>query len=250
MSDSKFFISKTAVHNLKLAAARKGSEVSSSHLSEAVAAALGFRTNAALRASLKGKSTVEVLKPSNARLTERLLQFGYSNENSFPMVPELTRSYTPFKQFPLRKRRGPRWWAWRSLMIAAVNSGLEQRLFGMSPAEDWWAVGKPACEQGLPHMYHFSIDEDLRAVASVNAISSDELSISVLVNPKKPAEMPQWHFDLSSADATAHGWIERRLGAWIQDGGEAFHCKRALLPRLAALKTEPLGYADQGSFIL
>jgi len=48
----------------------------------------------------------------------------------------------------------------------------------------------------------------------------------------------------------AHGWVERRLGAWIQDGGEAFHCKRALKPELVGLSIEPAGYADQGSFIL
>jgi len=50
--------------------------------------------------------------------------------------------------------------------------------------------------------------------------------------------------------AFAHGWLERRLGAWIQDGGEDFSCKRAVQARVAAVAIEPRGYADQGSFIL
>jgi hypothetical protein len=59
---------------------------------------------------------------------------------------------------------------------------------------------------------------------------------------------PAYYSHLEDGDAAAHCWVERRLGAWIQDGGEDFHCKRALQPRLLAINIEPLGYSDQGPF--
>ena len=52
MSDSTFFVSAAAVRNLKQSAQHRARSVSSSHLSEALAAALGFKTHAALRAAL------------------------------------------------------------------------------------------------------------------------------------------------------------------------------------------------------
>lgn len=55
---------------------------------------------------------------------------------------------------------------------------------------------------------------------------------------------------LSDGDAVAHCWVERRLGAWTQDGGNAFSCKRSAQSHLAGLVIEPRGYSDQGSFIL
>lgn len=60
MSSSTFFVSQAAARNLKQLAARKMGGVLSSHMSEAIAAALGFNTHAALRAALAGSSTLEV----------------------------------------------------------------------------------------------------------------------------------------------------------------------------------------------
>lgn len=55
---------------------------------------------------------------------------------------------------------------------------------------------------------------------------------------------------LRDGDAVAHGWLERRLGVWIQGGGESFSCRRAMQPRIAELAIEPAGYSDQGSFFM
>ncbi|GAA18639.1 hypothetical protein NCGM1179_3482 [Pseudomonas aeruginosa NCMG1179] len=40
------------------------------------------------------------------------------------------------------------------------------------------------------------------------------------------------------------------MGAWIQDGGENFRCKRVMQSWLADLTIEPNGYSDQGSFFM
>ncbi|MFT3964038.1 hypothetical protein [Propionivibrio sp.] len=65
MSDSTFYVSHAAIRNLKALAAHRVPHVSSSHLSEAIAAALGFNTYAALRSEFAQHSTVEVSKPDN-----------------------------------------------------------------------------------------------------------------------------------------------------------------------------------------
>lgn len=251
MSDSTFFVSAAAVRHLKHGAEHRISGVSSSHLSEGVAAALGFKTHAALRAALQGRATIEVSKPSNARLVQRLRQLGHAAApDDLRLLPEFDVSYSPYRRFPLKKQRGVRWRAWRNLLVAAINAGLEQRLFGLSPGENWWPGGAPVSHDCEVSIYHFVVDGNLPAVASVDAISGDELSIHVILNPRSAEVVPNMFHDLSDGDAVAHCWVERRLGAWIQDGGEGFSCKRRLQPRLAGLAIEPRGYSDQGSFIL
>lgn len=250
MTVSKFFVSEAALRTLKQRAQRGVKGVSSSHLSEAVAAALGFKTHAALRAALADHATAEAQKPSNARLVHRLRQFGYTAPDDLRLLPEFKHSYSPFKTFPLRTQRSARWRVWRNLMVAAINAGLEQRLFGLSEGENWWPGGAEDSHHCARTTYRFMVDEDLPAIASVDAISGGELSINVVLNPSKADIQPEWYCDLTSGDAVASGWVERRLGAWLQDGGEDVHCKRALQSRLADVKIEPTGYSDQGSFFM
>lgn len=250
MSTSTFFISEAALRHLKQGAQSKLAGVSSSHLSEGIAAALGFKTYAALRAVLAGHATAEAEKPSNPRLVQRLRQLGHTVPDDLTLLPELRHSYAPFKRVPLKTKRGVRWWAWRNLMVAAINAGLEQRLFGLSPGENWWPGASPDSEKCARGNYRFVFDTDMPAIASVNAISGDELSISVILKPKDANKEPTWYCDLTSGDAAAQGWLERRLGAWIQDASDRFSCKRVLQPLLVDLAIEPTGYSDQGSFIM
>lgn len=251
MNTSTFFISEAAVRNLKKSADQRIRGVSSSHLSEGVAAALGFKTHAALRAALAGRATIEVPKPRNASLVQRLRQLGYvAVPDELRLLPEFEHSYSPFRSFPLRKRRGVRWQAWRNLLVTAINAGLEQRLFGLSPGENWWPGGAPESHESERGIYRFMVDGAIPAVASVNAISGDELSIYVVLNPRSTEVEPDRFNDLSNGDAFAHCWLERRLGVWIQDGGEEFSCRRALLSKIAGMSIEPDGYSAQGSFFL
>lgn len=62
--------------------------ISSSHLTEALASAAGFRTNAALRASLwepgKDPVTCPALEFHDRKFLERLRQFGYEDAGDWP----------------------------------------------------------------------------------------------------------------------------------------------------------------------
>ena len=99
MSAPKFFISKSAVRTFKQSAQRHLDNVSSSHLSESIAAAFDFRTHAALLSSLEGRTTTEAQKPSNTRLVQRLHQLGYTSvPDDLRLLPELDHSYTPFQR--------------------------------------------------------------------------------------------------------------------------------------------------------
>lgn len=251
MSAPTFFVSEAAVRNFKHMAQRRLAGVSSSHMSEAIAAGLGFKTHAALRAALAGRPTVEVQKPSNPEIARRLRQLGYSAiPDDLHLVPALDQSYSPFKKFPLRKKRGVRWTGWRNLMVSAINAGLEQRLFGLSPDEDWWPGAAPEHNGGETGHYRFTFDGDMEAIASLAAIGSAELSIHVLLEPRR-ADIEADHCGgIADGSAFAHGWLERRLGAWLMDGGEDFECKRAMQARIAQTQIVPLGYADLGSFLM
>ena len=75
------FVSPASVRHLKSIATQKvvalNLNISSSHLSEGIAAALGFKTHAALRALLTNHPTAPAEKPLNSRLIQRLQQLGY-----------------------------------------------------------------------------------------------------------------------------------------------------------------------------
>lgn len=250
MPNSTFFVSSAAVRNLKHRAERRITGVSSSHLSEALAYSLGFKTHAALRAALATQPTAEASKPSNSRLAQRLRELGYNAPDDLHLIPEFEHSYSPFRNFPLKEKRSTRWMAWRNLIVAAVNAALEKRLFGLSPEDNWWPGGHSESHMCNRYIYSFTIADDVSAIASVDAISGDELSINVILNPRNNDVEPDRAGGLSDGDAFAHAWIERSLGAWVQDGGEDFACKRAVQPWLAQLELKPAGYSDQGSFFM
>ncbi|WP_410210670.1 hypothetical protein [Aquirhabdus sp.] len=245
MSKSTIFISKVAFRNLKKSAKSHLSDVSSSHLSEGIAAALGFKTYAALRAKFAGNATAEVNKPDNTQLIECLVRFGYSIPDDLIILPAFDESYSPFRNYPLRKFRGVRWKAWRNLMVSAINAGLEQRLFGLSPEENWWPRGESAHYQ-----YQFLFDSNIPAIASVMASSGGALTFHVLLAPRNNEVNASECYGTTYGMAFAHGWLERTVGAWIMDGGEGFSCKRVIQARVAQAVIEPAGFSDQGSFIL
>jgi len=60
--------------------------------------------------------------------------------------------------------------AWRNLMVAAINAGLQQRLFGLKPGENWWLT------RVTP--FRFEI-EGCSGVAYVRDIGWDELNFHV-----------------------------------------------------------------------
>lgn len=251
MSASTFFVSKPAVRTLKQSARRVLPQIPSSHMSEGIAKALGFNTNAALQSALSQQSTVEALKPNSQLLVRRLNELGHEKlPKTITPLPDFMHSYTPFRKFALRRKFGVRWHVWRNLLVAAINAGLEQKKFGLIEGQNWWEGAHPQSQLCINGKYNFVFDEQFPAVATLNAISGGELSITVLINPRKDIDPDCCFGGLDNADASAHGWLERRLGAWIQDGGTGTSCKRALQAQFAQIDVKPNGYSDLGPFIL
>jgi hypothetical protein len=131
-------------------------------------------------------------------------------------------------------------WARRNLLVAAINSGLEQGLFTLKPG--------PVEDQ----VYRFFLS-DLPVLARAKDIGWDEVSIYALVLPTKKGEEfldARCHsIHLEMGEAVAHGWLERRTRKHLQDGS-MFRCRKALLQRLAAAQVTPRGFKDHGRLFL
>lgn len=133
--------------------------------------------------------------------------------------------------------------AWRNMMVAAINSGLEQGLFGLGPDENYW--------DGEYVIYRFEID-GIRAVASVLSIGHGELQIQVGFCPAEQAEdwVPYAGAGFKVGEIVAWGYLERKLGAWLQVGTILRLKSRAgFVDRVARIKVKPRGYKDGGRFI-
>lgn len=136
------------------------------------------------------------------------------------------------------------------VVVSAINAGLQQRVFGLSPGENWWPEAPRGAAVGLQTTFPFVFDRDIPGAASVKGSRGDTLFINVVLNPRIDNGDSDHAADLPGGDVHAHCWLERRLGGWIQDGGDGFSCRRALLARVSEVSTDPHGYADFSSFIL
>src|SRR5690606_34535008 len=112
---------------LKARIARDLPTIPSSHLSEALAAALGLRTHAALKPLLANAPTAAVDMPSTERFARRARELGHGTAllqwRGMPALPD-------GRDRP-KAAIGKRASAWRNMMVAAINAGLEQRLLGL-----------------------------------------------------------------------------------------------------------------------
>lgn len=129
--------------------------------------------------------------------------------------------------------------AWRNMMVAGINAGLQQDLFTVTPGPV--SVGA----------YRFEI-AGIPAIASAVDIGFDELQIQVGFWPKPNAAAWIGSFEAGFAigEASACGWVERRNGAWLQVGSVLrLKCRSHRLDEIAALKVKPNGYVDHGKFM-
>ncbi len=131
--------------------------------------------------------------------------------------------------------------AWRNLMVAAINAGLDLNLFGLGP--------KP-----LPagRSFRFRV-EGIPAIAYVWDGGSGELSITAALWPT--ADAARWikssNAGLLAGECFAHGWLERLMGRWLQTPSlittASFQCRANRRAAVTAIAVEPKGYADAES---
>lgn len=154
-----------------------------------------------------------------------------------------TKESRPFIPVPPGARKK----AWSNMMIAAINAGLQQNLFGLKADDNRW-IGSRAT-------YHLTIGEGLPAVASVADGGFGELFINVLVNPRGEGEQSvgviAWSgFWAKVSDAFASGWLERAKGRWLQTCSKPVgYFRRDIIATLAGVSVQPEGYAPTGRFI-
>ena len=146
--------------------------------------------------------------------------------------------------------------AWRHTMMAAINAGLEQGLFGLRPGQNYWSdavdkdSGRTSGRDHGGHTFEFSV-AGVPGLAWVGDAGFDELVIHSVLWPNEEAR--KWIFCGNAHDApiggtVAVGWFERREGCYLQPSTSLFRCRSAYRPLAAALDVTPKGYLDMGRF--
>ena len=244
------FSTRDSVRGLKVFVASKLPEIPSSHLSEALASAFGFRTNAALSHALKEADSIALPLPNSSAFLARLADLGY---------PKIARGWRGFPNFlsngaePIPKYTSTRARAWRNLMVAGINEGLRQRKFGLGPNDNFWDTADTLSSRQFESIgeLDFILDHDLPATVTISDAGWGELSIHVGVNVRERSALSAYGARLDVADAIAAGWVERKLGVWLQNSGRpTLICRRALVDRIARIDVKPAGYSDVGKLMM
>jgi hypothetical protein len=222
-------------------------DVKSSHLTEALAAGLGFRTHAALQAALVGPEQDRPFRLlDSTRFVQRLVEFGYQDdpEFAFELMNPVTGviKTTPLSAYDIEYKT-QRARAYRNLMVSAVNAALELKLFTLRPGDDRFIDNN---RHG--HLFDFQI-AGMPARGSIAEAGHDEIAVHAAVNPKGD-EVRYFSSGFSAGDAFGYTWVERQTGAWMQSADSSLRCRKTLLSKLAELIVEPNGFGDRGNVIM
>ena len=237
--------------NLKKRLLDEFAEVKSSHLTEALARCMGFRTHAALKAAMAGPESDRpfyLLDPEQFLL--RLSQFGYPvDPGNLEFDFDIWHAeYGVTKTMPKTgydiAYRKPREQAWRNLMVFTVNAALEQKLFTLRPGD-----GRFDDDMRSGHLFEFTLPNGWPVRGSIASAGFDELAIHAAVNPKGD-HVRSHGAGFTAGDAFGSTWLERRDGAWLQSTPETFRCRKPLLAELAGLAVRPQGFGDRGGLIM
>ena len=247
-------LSGNTLASLKKALCKDSPHVRSSHLSEALAAALGFRTHAALLNEVRKTEEDPVIHLlDDDRFDARLQEFGYppDMEFSFELLEAEGLVFTkPLSSFNINYRT-TRKKAWRNLMVSAINEGIRQKLFSLRAYDNRWPGAEPesSSHRGAGFVFEFLLPDDKPAKGYVGDAGFGELSIHAAVNPKGDWVRTS-NGGFHAGDAFASGWLERKNGAWLQSSPDMFSCRKVLTKPLSEMHISPLGYGDRGQVIL
>ena len=261
-------LTEEAVYSVKQTLRHRFPKDKSSHLSEALAAALSFKTSMSLVETIRqtDRQDPDYVMADERQFLSRLAQLSDRKFTSadrslnfdnlrypepVPIVRTRSKGWERVKYGKSIRRR-----AWRNMMIAAINEGIRLRAFTIRAGDNRWP-GADRDERGhlVCFVYPFSIG-GLSGIASVNDAGYDELSLHAALWPTEDAA--RWiqssNACFLAGEVFASGWLERRDGAWLQVGRELsahqFACRKHRLAEVAAITIEPNGYADRGSFKL
>lgn len=234
-------------------------EATSSHLSEALAAAVGRRTHAALLADLaKGDpADPEITLIEQECFLARAKELGFDPPQEdvewgiFPLevpgkneifIGTMPSSGWEIEYTSLRDR------AWRNMLVAAINAGIEQKLFSVRPGDNRWL----STERESTHVFSFVFGDGIPAIASLFDAKWDEIAVHVALWPTARGVelLPAWNAGFHAGEAFATGWLERKNGAWLQTNTESLKCRQKFLRTVAEIELKPKGFGDRGKVIM
>ncbi len=236
-----------SLREVKLCLTKTLPDLPSAKLSEALAASAGFNTNAALRSSLwtPGVDPAELraLSFDDVRFARRLGDFKLDLPTGWQGFDTFGRSIWVGNRYQSKKGL-----AGRNVMVAAILSGLTQRIFTLDPDGSFWPDAK--VQKGT--LFHVWMPHDIPAQAWVSDIGMGELSIHVACWPTGRF-LSSGNAGFEAGDAVVKGWLERETGKWLMNdgrGGLTINIRRNRVEQLSSLVTPTVGFADQGRFIM
>jgi hypothetical protein len=247
-------LSESALVSLKKTLRTEYPDIKSSHLTEAIAAALGRKSHAALLADLSKQQNspcYDLLIDED--FDSRLQEFGYPADPEFSFewldksVSEIISTVPPSAldiEYRTERER-----AWRNLMVCAINEGLRLKLFTLHPDNYNWAPQEDNHHQRDGRTFDFVLPNGLPARGYVGDAGFGELSIHAAVNPSGDW-VKAGNAGFLAGDAFAAGWLERQDGAWLQSATTQFNCRKPLLNSLANIEVRPRGFGDRGRVIM
>ena len=249
---SSLFFSKRPLADLKKVLRAEFPHVRSSHISESLAAALGFKTHAALLAALPSTQVdPPFIALNDDRFDERLQQFGYPPDAmfSFEQLDDCDGLFSTHDAYRMEyDYRTTREKAWRNLMVATINEGIRQKLYSLRPYDNRWPGADPSSmgHSGTGCLFDFALPCGYPVKGYVSDAGFGELNVHAAVHPKGNV-LRAFNAGFDAGEAVAAAWLERKDGLWLQYSPERFNCRRAMLDALACLNVQPAGYGDRGS---
>lgn len=239
------------LRDVKTAARAHLPHIPSSHLSEAVAAAAGEQSHAALLARIENGIALEYIPLDDRRFVARLSELGHAAGRDWKgFTPILSARWIGSRYTSARSL------AWRNMMVAALNSGLELKLFSLDPAGNFWPGVDKAYGYGVPGCsYPVTVPGGIPAQAYVSDAGFGELAIHVAYWPTKGDALVTADAGFAAGDAFASGWFERQNGKWLHSirGGKLAHLTLSVrstrLPHVSAAVIRARGFEDQGRWI-
>lgn len=146
--------------------------------------------------------------------------------------------------------------AWRNAMVAAINAGLEQGLFGLAPDENLWPSTEPSEGHERPRgtggaVYRFTFPGGVPALAWIGDAGFGELSVHVALWPTEEAE--RWvrvnNAGRLAGEVWATGWLERKIQPYLQTSASLFTGARIRVLGIAEAEIEPrdASFVDRGT---
>ncbi|MBL3565497.1 hypothetical protein JMM59_10860 [Rhodovulum sulfidophilum] len=178
-----------AIKCMKRTIANMMPEYRSAHLSEAIASGLGYRTHAALLPALdlRADNDPDYAFWSEDEFVSRLQALSGIKTEALGVLSSDFTGFGAINTYSTGAERvdlssSTRKRAWRNVMVAGINAGIEQRLFSIRPADCRWPGWTVENGYHTGTSFEFSV-AGIPALGWVGDIGHDELSIHVALWP-------------------------------------------------------------------